>query len=103
MEKHTVICNMCGKEFDRYDLEQGIGLGGRLKYGSIHDGKRYLLDLCCDCFDNILDQCVVSPLEDDGITQPGSEPVSWAVEMPRKTIPAQMTFDPDGKINYGNE
>lgn len=102
MEKHTVICNMCGKEFDRYDLEQGIGLGGRLKYGSVHDGRRYSLDLCCDCFDNILDQCVISPLEDDSITMSDGETMSWKLEVPNIVYP-QVTFDPEGRINNGDE
>ena len=102
MEKHTVICNMCGKEFDRYDLEQGIGLGGRLKYGSVHDGRRYALDLCCDCFDNILDQCVISPLEDDSITMSDGETMSWKLEVPNIVYP-QVTFDPEGRINNGDE
>lgn len=116
MEKHMVICNMCGREFDRYDLEQGIGLAGRLKYGSIYDGRKYALDLCCSCFDNIIDECVVSPLEDDGgieqcvitpleddgITETDG-PTGWKLEMPRNIEDVQVTFDPDGTITYGNK
>ena len=36
-------------------------------YGSVHDGDIVNLHLCCDCFDKIVDECKVSPVEEVGV------------------------------------
>ena len=33
-------------------------------YGSIHDGDNVDLQLCCDCFDRLVSECNVSPIEE---------------------------------------
>lgn len=38
------ICNVCGKEFNMWDDQEGFGFYYRVGYGSKHDGE----DLKCD-------------------------------------------------------
>ena len=67
-----VICNMCGKELDVWDLQenQDYSLHTKIGYGSKHDGDNVNLDLCCDCFDKILDKiiplCKHNPITEGG-------------------------------------
>lgn len=64
------ICNICGREFDAFDRLSGLALRQHLGYGSTHDGSNVSLDLCCHCFDELLDtyllpKCEISPLEEE--------------------------------------
>lgn len=63
-------CNVCGKEFDGWDLQEDFGLHYHIGYGSRYDGGRLELDFCCDCFDNLLDyilpKCSISAIEGVG-------------------------------------
>ena len=68
---NKTICNICGKEFDMWDQQEGFGLHYHVGYGSRFDGDRILVDMCCDCFDELMDtyilpKCKISPLEDGG-------------------------------------
>ncbi len=63
------ICNMCGKEFDEWDTQEGFGIHASVGYGSGFDGTKIALDLCCDCFDKlmsdyIIPKCKYSPVEE---------------------------------------
>ena len=55
-----VICNMCGKELDEWDLQesQDYSLHTKIGYGSKYDGNNIDLDLCCDYFDKLLDKTI---------------------------------------------
>ena len=59
-------CNMCGKTFDYWDHEENISFDHFIGYGSIHDMHRIQLNLCCKCFDKVVDwivpQCEVNPM-----------------------------------------
>ena len=63
------ICNMCGKEFDLLDEQSNFGFHYRVGYGSKFDLSRIDLNLCCDCFDSVMDyilpKCVKNPITDD--------------------------------------
>ena len=54
-------CNYCGSKLDEFDLQEDFTIHKTIGYGSTHDGERVHLQLCCTCFDRILDACVVSP------------------------------------------
>lgn len=64
------ICNICGKDFDLWDEQEDFSLRRHVGYGSEFDGSRIDLDMCCTCFDKlmntyILPQCVISPISDE--------------------------------------
>ncbi len=56
------VCNCCGKELDRWDLHGNFSIHTRVGYGSVYDGGTVDLRLCCDCFDNLVRACKVSPV-----------------------------------------
>lgn len=61
---------MCAKEFDMWDEQQNCKIDFNFFYGSKHDGDRIRCNLCCDCFDNLVDnyilpQCEINPIEDN--------------------------------------
>lgn len=59
---------MCGKELDFWDIQEDFSLGRSVGYGSIYDGSKVSLKLCCDCFDktlaSILPICEINPIEE---------------------------------------
>ena len=59
---------MCGKYFDLWDEREGFCLNRRIGYGSSHDGCQVKLQLCCGCFDRVLDMvvplCRTTPITD---------------------------------------
>lgn len=60
------VCNICGKEFDMWDVQENFGLHYIVGYGSKYDLNKISLSMCCDCFDRIFDyilpQCKINPL-----------------------------------------
>ena len=67
MAKGKIICNVCGNSFTEFDEQEHIGLHKKIGYGSKYDGESIDLDICCNCFDKLMDtlgsQCVISPIE----------------------------------------
>lgn len=66
---NKTICNICGKEFDMWDQQEKFGFHHQVGYGSKFDGDHINVNMCCDCFDELMDtyilpKCKVSPLED---------------------------------------
>lgn len=57
-----MTCNVCGKKFDFWDTQENYNIFTHCGYGSKHDGEIVDLDICCDCFDKMIDSCVVSPI-----------------------------------------
>ena len=53
------ICNICGKEFDGWDKQANFGLHYIVGYGSTHDGDTVSCDMCCECFDRLLDEYLI--------------------------------------------
>lgn len=58
------LCNCCGRELDIWDIQEAFIIHRDVGYGSIFDGHRVHLQFCCDCFDNIVQNCKVSPIEE---------------------------------------
>ena len=63
------ICNVCGKELDIWDEQQGLTIERKLSYGSIYDGKNISLHFCCGCMDELIGACAVSPVEQEDSDQ----------------------------------
>lgn len=59
MTMTKTICNMCGKEFDMWDAQESFGFYYHIGYGSKYDGEIIRCDLCCDCFDKMLDEYLI--------------------------------------------
>ena len=53
-------CTICDKPFDLMDEQLGIVVDKVVPYGSVHDGERMKLHLCCDCFDKVVD--LINPM-----------------------------------------
>ena len=60
----NLICNHCGKELDFFDLQNDFSIHKRIGYGSVHDGDYVHMRLCSDCFDKLVEECEVSPIEE---------------------------------------
>lgn len=60
----NLICNHCGKELDFFDLQNDFSIHKRIGYGSVHDGDDAHMRLCSDCFDKLVEECEVSPIEE---------------------------------------
>jgi len=59
------VCNHCGKELDIFDRQEDFTIHKQqIGYGSIHDGDGVHLQLCCDCFDEFVEDCKVNPIEE---------------------------------------
>lgn len=58
------ICNICGQEFDFWDGNENFAIHTRLGYGTKFDGDILDLHICCDCMENIIQMCSVSPIEE---------------------------------------
>ena len=59
-----MFCNKCGKRFDFWDVQEEYHIHTRIGYGSIYDGEDLELDLCIQCMDNLIKECVINPLTD---------------------------------------
>lgn len=57
-----VFCNKCGAVLDQWDRQEDYTIHTTCGYGSAHDGDTVELRLCCHCFDELVDQCIVSPV-----------------------------------------
>lgn len=61
-------CNLCGKKFELWDKEENFCFHRRVGYGSAYDGYLLNLNLCCNCFDRLMDElvpkCEINPLSD---------------------------------------
>jgi hypothetical protein len=67
-EETSKICNMCGKTFDIWDNQENFSFDHCIGYGSTHDLHRIKIDLCCQCFDKVVDwilpQCKHNPMSE---------------------------------------
>lgn len=61
------VCNRCGKELDFWDIQEDFTIHKHVGYGSIYDGEVVKLQFCGDCFDEIVAECKVSPIEEVGV------------------------------------
>lgn len=57
-----IVCNICGKPFDRWDKQENLHIYRDLGYGTKHDGSFLELDICCACMDTLIEECKISPI-----------------------------------------
>ena len=66
--KSVKRCNICGKKFDMWDVQESFRFHHRVGYGSKYDCYQLDLKLCCKCFDSLMDElvprCKTNPLPD---------------------------------------
>jgi hypothetical protein len=58
-------CNRCGKTLDLWDVQENYSLQKHLGYGTKYDGSNLDLQLCCECMDKLIEECVISPVSDN--------------------------------------
>lgn len=64
MRVDVVSCDMCGKEFNEFDRQEDFGFYyPNIGYGSKFDGTHISIDLCCDCFDKMIEEYVIPKLQ----------------------------------------
>lgn len=47
---------------DFWDIQEDYSIHTTIGYGSKYDEEKVELDICCDCMDELIDKCVISPL-----------------------------------------
>jgi hypothetical protein len=61
---HTVVCNMCGKEI-RWNqfgyLEEHLSIEKNWGFGSPHDGDSHSIDICTECYEQIVHNLKIPP------------------------------------------
>lgn len=59
----TKYCNLCGRALDFWDLQADLTIHKEiLGYGTQYDGDSVHLQLCCDCFEKLIDACAIYPI-----------------------------------------
>lgn len=61
---NNTICNKCGKIFDIWDKQEAFFFEKHLGYGTKYDGDKLSLHLCCDCMEDLIDKCVIFPVNE---------------------------------------
>lgn len=60
-------CTVCGKEFDEWATQENFGMDHYCNYGSKHDEEHIKIDMCCSCFEKLMDfvipRCRQNPFE----------------------------------------
>jgi Fe2+ or Zn2+ uptake regulation protein len=64
-DKMKIVCNKCGKIFDIFDKQENFSISTVCGYGTKFDGSAINLHLCCDCMEELIDSCKVSPVESE--------------------------------------
>lgn len=59
------FCSGCGKSIDMFDEMSGISVKKPLGFGSQYDGQFLNIRLCCECTDEVIKSCKISPITDD--------------------------------------
>lgn len=57
-----IKCNLCGKEISIDDQMDMTSVYHTLGYSSKYDGEYLTLDICPQCLDEIIDNCVIDPI-----------------------------------------
>ena len=55
-------CNKCGRKLDDWDMMADFSISRVMPYGSKYDGDFVDVHLCCDCMDELVDDCKISPV-----------------------------------------
>lgn len=55
-------CNKCGNRLNEWDVQENFSIYTVLGYGTKFDGCELELDLCCECMNELIDSCAISPI-----------------------------------------
>ena len=55
-------CNICGNKMDMWDIQEDFTIHSYVGYGSKFDEEEIELHICCDCMDQMIENCAISPL-----------------------------------------
>lgn len=56
-------CNVCGESISNMlDVNASTVIERVLAFGSKYDGEHVKIHICCKCLDNLIDNCVTSPI-----------------------------------------
>lgn len=57
-------CDLCGKFFNAYDEQEHFGLHySNVGYGSRYDRCHIDIDMCCNCFDKMMEEYIEPKLK----------------------------------------
>lgn len=57
-------CDLCGKELNEFDMQENFGLHySNIGYGSKFDGESIDVDICCTCFDKMMDEYITPQIK----------------------------------------
>jgi len=58
-----IVCNKCGKIFDDWDTQEHFHIYEEyLGYGTIYDGCKLHMNLCCGCMESLIKSCRIDPI-----------------------------------------
>lgn len=69
-------CDLCCKDFDEFDTQENFGLHySSVGYGSKFDGESIDVDMCCGCFDKMMENYIIPQIvklraKDDNTADP---------------------------------
>lgn len=69
----NIKCNMCGKDFDLFDMQEHFSINRILGFGTKHDGCKLEMDICCECMDKLIESCKISPVREIPYRKAGCE------------------------------
>lgn len=55
-------CNLCGKKMHLMDTQNDFNITKKLGYGSFYDDEKIEIHICCNCIDNLIESCKISPI-----------------------------------------
>ena len=62
----NTTCTMCGKQFTFLDSQEGFGFNYTCGHGTKFEDRHIKIDLCCECFDEVMDfvipMCMENPI-----------------------------------------
>lgn len=59
-----IVCNKCGRVFNIWDTQENFSIKRSLGYGTIYDGDELDINLCCECMEKLIEECIISPIID---------------------------------------
>lgn len=65
INKNKCRCNFCGRQLDIFDLNEDYSIHKILGYGTEYDGSKIDLNFCCECMNNIISKCAISPISEN--------------------------------------
>lgn len=84
---NKLICSMCGKELDEFDLQENFSFKRYIGYGSKYDMNILDFKLCCNCFDRALETLLpmfkINPLTEYEIVSDGDKLIGRRKEKQR--------------------